>query len=250
MKRLGYLLLGATWVAAAWACSSSDSSSGGSSGAAAQDGGGGEASSDAGTSGTQCSKQREKLLNPIPKVSTGEVMVVSQTGSTKVLYVDASAGGTAGAATRPRTYVNLERGARVDVSDPDSLTSTDWDLALKRTVIYTNGGEGGPGQGAAIQLAKGFSSVTAADLDKATPEKFFDADCVVLPNPIGDPPTTFADWYNYDQATNIPTPRTVTYGVVGGTGKKYKVAIESYSAQKDGGVGSATGIFLVKVEAL
>lgn len=239
------------WVAVAAACSSSDPPAGSSSGGAD---GGSSGSADGGAEGggggTQCSRQRDDLLVPVSKVSTGEVTVLSSSGKTKTLLVDASAGGTSGARTRPRVYVNLERAARVDVSDPDAFTSTDWDLALKRTVIYTNSGDGGSGQGGAVKLVKGFASVTEADLTAAKAEKFFDADCNAVPTPIGDPATTFADWYDYDTATNLPTPRVLTYGVVGGTGKKYKVMIESYSAAKDGGVGTNTGVYLLKVEAL
>lgn len=239
------------WVAVAAACSSSDPPASGSSSGGADGGSSGSADGGAeGGGGTQCSRQRDDLLVPIAKVSTGEVTVLSTSGKTKTILVDASAGGTTGARTRHRLYLNLERAARVDVTDPDAFTNTDWDLALKRTVIYTNSGDGGSGQGGAVKLVKGFASVTDADLSGAKPEKFFDADCNVVPTPIGDPASTFADWYDYDTATNLPTPRVLTYGVVGGTGKKYKVMIESYSSAKDGGAGDVTGIYRLKVEAL
>ena len=62
--------------------------------------------------------------------------------------------------------------------------------------------------------------------------------------------TTFSDWYDYDQVTHIPTPKDVTYVVQGGTGKKYKVAITSYSGAPDGGTGQATAFYILKVDAL
>jgi hypothetical protein len=67
---------------------------------------------------------------------------------------------------------------------------------------------------------------------------------------VGAPNATFADWYDYDQATMIPTPKNVTYVVRGGTGKKYKVGIKAYDGKADGTTGGSTGFFLLQVTAL
>jgi hypothetical protein len=250
MKRILALLAVCT-VGGFAACSSSDPAGTSSSGASGSGSDASTSGGDGGGGGTQCTKQREDLFSPQDAVSSGEVLVIGTSGSAKILYVDASAGGINSAPKRPRTYLDLEKLARVDVTDPAAYTSTDWDLALKRAVIYTNGGDGGPGTGGAILLKKGFDSVTAADLDAAKKEKFFDADCNPLLDQNADPATTFSEWYAYNDQTHVPTPKTgYVYGVVGAKGKKFKVEIQSYSGAKDGGVGAATGAFLLKVQAL
>lgn len=233
-------------------CSSSSTSTP----SAASDAGdtdGGATETDAGTSGSQCTAAREATLKPIDKVSTGAVSLVSESGGAKVLYVDASAGGLPNASKSPAVYVNLETATKVDVTDKTSLASTEWDLSLKRTVIYTNGGDGGPGQGGAAQVAKAFDQVTSADGVKIAQESFFDADCNAKLDEASFLATTFSpDWYTYDEATNGVTPKTgITYVVAGGTGKKYKVAIESYNGKPDGSTTApAGGYFLLRIAPL
>lgn len=204
-----------------------------------------------GGAGTMCTSARNQLLTPVAKVSKGVVSVASTSGATKVLYVDASAGGLNGGATNPRVYVNLETASRVDLTDTAAFTSADWDLALKRTTIYSNSGDAGVGMGGAVQIAKAFAQVTKADASGVKAESFFDDQCTAKTDPIGGPLSPFSDWYDYDQATNIPTPKPdVTYVVRGGTGKLFKVAITSYTGLPDGGMGSTTGFFLLEVAAL
>lgn len=208
--------------------------------------------------GTQCSKARDELLVPISKVATGQVTIISDADGVKKLYIDAIAGGTGSVSKNPHIYVNLETGTKVAVDDPGSYDSTDWDLAFRRPQIWTNSGDAGKGIGGAIDIEKPFASVTAADADKLTlrSEHFFDDACEAQKDPTGAPYTTFSmpdpyGWYDYDQATMIPTARTdVTYIVKGGTGKRYKVGILSYTGTADGGTGTTTGAFLVQVSAL
>jgi hypothetical protein len=232
------------------ACSSSSTTGG----ATASDGGGdtdGAITDAGGGGGTMCTSARTQLLAPLAKTSKGVVSVASTSGATKVLYVDASAGGVNGGATNPRIYVNLDTASRVDLTDTAAFTSADWDLALKRTTIYSNSGDAGIGMGGAAQINKAFAAVTAADASAVKAESFFDDQCMAKTDPIGGPLSAFSDWYDYDQATNIPTPKpNVTYVVRGGTGKLFKVAITSYTGLPDGGMGSSTGYFLLEVAAL
>jgi hypothetical protein len=255
MNRFGLLHLSVTALPAclAFAACSSGTTNTTSGGAPSVDAGTSDAPvTDAPASGTSCSKARDDLLLPIDRVSTGEVTVVSDSNGVKTLYVDASAGGLGGASLKnPRVYIDLEAGKKVDVTDKSAVTSTAWDLALKRSIIFTNGGDAGAGQGGAVQVAKAFGSVTAADETGLQKEKFFDQDCNPQLDPTGAPRTTFADWYDYDQVTNIPTPKpNVSYVVVSGTGKKYKVGIEAYDGAPDGGKGKATGVYVLRVSAL
>jgi hypothetical protein len=237
------------------ACSSSTNTGGT---ATLADGGGstvdGGGATDAPSGGTACTSARDQLLLPIDKVATAEVSVLGDSGGVRTIYVDASVGGPANAAKSPRVYVNLATGTRVDVTDKTAPQSTAWDLALKRSVLFTNSGDAGVGQGGAVQLASTFASVTAAAANAASVQKevFFDADCNPQLDPTGAPSTTFSDWYNYDQATNIPTPKDVTYIVQGGTGLKYKVGIKAYDGLPDGGTrnNTSTGFYVLQVSAL
>ncbi len=251
MKRSSLLVL---VVPAAWAFACSSSSSG--SGVGSSGGGGDDAGADAPTgAGTQCTAAFNANILPISKVSTATVSTVGASGGATELYVDASAGGINLASKNPRVYVNLETGTRVDIDDVTAFkSSTDWDLALRRDLVWTNSGDAGIGIGGAIQIAKTFANVTAADADAATlaPERFFDDQCNALKGPNDETLTTFSDWYNYNQATHDVTPKDVTYVVRGGTGKRYKVALLSYIGLPDGGMGSttSTGYFLLKVAPL
>lgn len=247
MNRFSFVLLGL----AVAACSSSSTSTPAGP-APTPEAGVPEAGTDAPPGGTQCTSAREQLLLPIDKVSIGAVSIISDVGGKKTIYVDAAAGGLPNAAKSPRVYVDLGSGTRVAVTDKSAVTSKDWDLALKRAVIFTNSGDAGIGIGGGLQLAKPFASVTAADVTAGatTKESFFDADCNAKLAPDGAPATTFSDWYDYDQATNIPSPKTnVTYVVRGGTGRQYKVGIKAYDALPDGGSRSnmSTGFYLLEV---
>jgi hypothetical protein len=204
------------------------------------------------TVGTQCSTARDQLLLPIDKTSAGAVTILSDAGGTKTIYIDASAGGFQTAAKNPRTYIDLSTGTRVAVTDKSASTSTAWDLSLKRYVIFTNSGDVGPGQGGAKQIPKPFASVTDAEVAAAATaaESMFDADCNAKTDRTQAPLTTFSDWYDYDDATMIPSPKAgVTYAVRGGTGKLFKVAIKAYDALPDGGTRNnvSTGFFVLEV---
>src|SRR5690606_5345610 len=97
---------------------------------------------------------------PIAMVSAGEV-VTAVDGAVTTASVDASAGGMASAADNPYIYVDLESGAKADINDVESFSSTDWDIALKRSSVRANGGDSGPGDVAV-------SMVEAASLDEVT----------------------------------------------------------------------------------
>jgi hypothetical protein len=202
--------------------------------------------------GASCTAAAEQLLKPIDAVSTGEVTVLSESAGIKTLFVDAAAGGTAGAATNPRLYLNLETASKVAVTDKTAAASTEWDLAIKRPILFTNGGDGGSGQGGAALIAKDFDAVTTADTSGKTfaPESFFEADCTPKLDATGAVKTSFDGWYDYQTATNVLTPHAGTWLVKGATGKLYKVQILSYYATPDGGLGQSGGRYTLKVGAL
>lgn len=207
---------------------------------------------DAANDVASCTAAKAALLKPIDAVSTGEVAILSDTGGVKTLFVDASAGGSAQAASNPRVYVDLTTGKRVDVTDLTAATSTAWDLALKRPILFTNGGDGGPGLGGAVLVAKSFDEVVAADANGKSfaGESFFESGCTPKLDSSGAVLTSFAGWYDYDQQTNALSPHAGTWIVKGASGKPFKLAITTYYATADGGVGQAGGKFVLKVGAL
>ncbi len=229
------------------ACSSSSSGS-----SAAQDSGADAAPIDGASNdaASSCSAAIAQTLKPIDTVSKGAVTIVSDAGGVRVLSIDATAGGPNAFANSPYVYVNLETGTRVDVTDKTSRASTAWDLALKRYVIYTNGGDGGQGNGGATHVATAFGAVTSADAKDFATESFFDADCNARNDAIGGLRTTFSDWYGYDSQTNRLAPAALTYVVQGATGKHYKVALLDYYGLGDGGTGGASGAIVLRVAPL
>lgn len=206
--------------------------------------------SDAG-GGTQCTTARDQLLVPVAKTATAEVKVVSEAGGVTTIYVDGSAGGFDQARRNPRVYITLA-GTRVDVTDKDAPNSTEWDLALKRQVIFTNSGDAGVGKGGGGIVNKDFDAITAADADKAKPEAFFDADCNAQKDEISDPQTSFTGWYDYDQTTMKASAKSgVAFVVKSAAGELYKVGIISYTGKPDGSTDApSTGFFLLKVAKL
>ena len=210
-------------------------------------------SSGTGGAAPMCTAARDQALGPVDSVSTGDVKELSASGTTRKIFVDASAGGVMGAATNPWVYLNLKTGTKVAITDPASFTSNAWDLALKRPLLRTNDGDGGPGKGGAGLLdGKLFDAVTAADAAGAAiaTEAWFDEACNLKTDPTGAIATTFNGWYDYDQATNKLAPHVGTFIVRGGDGALYKVAILAYYANPDGTPGMAGGRYVLQIGAL
>jgi hypothetical protein len=240
------LVLGAVLLCVT-GCGSDDSGSSANAGApnsgAAGQGGDGASS---------CSAARAQLLGAVDSVSTSDVSVLSTSDGIVTLYVGATAGGTAAAAMNPWIFVSLEDSSKVEVTDLSSLRSTAWDLALKRSILYTNGGDGGPGEGDAVLIDKEFEEVTADDAAevKFYREKFFDAECNPLVDLTGAAATSFSAWYAYDAETHALSPQPGTWLMHGATGKLFKLRIETYYGTPDGGTGMTGGGYVLEVGAL
>lgn len=214
---------------------------------------GGSAAGGASGSNAGCATELESLLKPIDATSTGEVVELSKDATSTTLFVDASAGGTMMASTNPRLYLSLATGKRVAVTDKTAAASKEWDLALKRPVLFTNGGQGGPGQGAAAFLAaKSFDAVTSADAAGTafTSEDFLSVDCIPNLDLMGAVLTSFSGWYDYDPSTNGLAPQPGVWLVKGADAKLYKVEILGYYANPDGTTGMAGGRYKLRVGAL
>jgi hypothetical protein len=199
-----------------------------------------------------CSAARAQQLGALATISTSTVQLLSDTAGVKTLYVDATAGGQEGVTTHPWIFIALSAAAKAAVNDVTSLQSLAWDLAFKRAQIYTNGGEGGPGKGASAFVDKDFANVTSADVASADffSEKFFDDECNPIVDITGASTTSFSTWYNYDQVNHVLSPVPGTWLVKGATGKLFKLHFKSYYATPSGGTGSASGAYLLEIEAL
>lgn len=206
---------------------------------------------DAGEQRAECTSARKSLLNPVAKASTGEVKVVSNENGVMTIYVDATAGGIDKARSNPRTYIKLD-GTRVDITDEEAFTSSDWDLALKRVDLYTNGGDSGPGQGAGRLVRKDFAAVTAADAEGIAQERFFSGDCEPNLDEATFVVTSFTGWYDYTESNNIPRAKKgIAFVVKAADGTLHKVGILSNSGNPDGTTTSlATGRYLLQVSKL
>lgn len=180
------------------------------------------------------------------KKTTGAVTITADAGVFTVV-LDASAGGFNQSRNNPFVYLDLDNGgAKVDITDIESLTNTDWELAFKRTAIRTNSEHSGPG---AVKTSKEFETTfeavtTAPDLTDPTAWKTdttVDEMCRVLTDPIGTPQTAFnylnlfnasgsRSWYQYVDGQVAPTPGDI-YLVKSATSNTiYKLEIQSWRA--------------------
>jgi hypothetical protein len=195
------------------------------------------------------------VLGPVDAASMGDVTVLSDDAGVKTLYIDASAGGPMEQENNPWIYVSFAKAARVDLTDPAADASTEWDLALKRPVLRTNSGDGGPGEGGlAFLKEKTFDEVTDADAREASlsVEQWFDVMCVAKKDAGGYLATTFDGWYDYGgQETHAVTPHPGVFILRAGEGGAlYKLEILTYYANPDGTDGMAGGRFLVRYKAI
>jgi heme-binding HmuY-like protein len=165
---------------------------------------------------------------PIAEVTTGAVSVTT-TGGVTSGTIDATAGGLSGSADNPYVYVDLVAGTRVDIDDVAALTSDAWDIALKRSSLRVNSGDSGPG-GRELAVVQGASLdvVTAAPTSGYATDDFADADCELQTIPGGEPLSAFGEWYDYDPATHVVTPKEEVYVVKRSDGATLAIRFATY----------------------
>jgi hypothetical protein len=125
-------------------------------------------------------------------------------------------------------HVDVERGV-LAVADP--AMSSEWDLAVSRTRVRTNGGTSGGGVGGALLAPDGatYDSVTSAPADG------YVADAMIpIPGPPGSGEYSgnpvLADWFNYDATTHAVSSKQLTYLVRTATGSYAKLQVASYAS--------------------
>jgi len=206
-----------------------------------------------------CNTVRAELLGPIDAISTGSVEDISAPGATSItLQVDASAGGYMAAANNPYIYVTLAGKSRTEVTDLSADASLDWDIALKRDNLRSNGGDSGPGAAeVAILDGADFDAVTSAAVSTAA----FDADsfvnaatCEPITDAIGKPLTRFDGWYEYDGATMKLSPANRVYLIRDAhAATVYKLQIVGYYVDVSNGMGgtvSKSAVYTLRYAAL
>jgi hypothetical protein len=167
-------------------------------------------------------------FRPIAEVSAG-LVDVTLSGGIWSGTIDATAGGTGQSADNPYIYVDLRSGAKVAVDDIQASTSQDWDIALKRYSLRSNGGDSGEGM-------RSISVVTEASLDLVTEapaagyvvDNFVDDSCTYIPLMIGEPSSAFGQWYDYDDATHVVTPKAEVYVIERGDGTHTAFRVVDY----------------------
>jgi hypothetical protein len=165
---------------------------------------------------------------PIASVSTGALDTSPGEGATDAV-IDATAGGLINAADNPFLYIDLEQGTKVAIDDVEALDSDAWDIAFKRPNIRVNSGDSGTGDVAVAVVAGSLADVTEAPADGEFETDDWSSDsCTLLTLADGTPATAFGEWYDYDDATHILTPKAEVHVVRTRSGDLVKLAIETY----------------------
>ncbi len=165
---------------------------------------------------------------PIPLVSEG-LLSITVNNNISAGSIDATAGGIANSADRPYIYIDLRNGTKVAITDLAARSSTEWDIAVKRSSVRSNSGDSGAGnRKVAVVAATDLTTVTTGPASGYTTDDFTSADCMFEGIPGGEPSSVFAEWYNYDQATNQLAPKPEVYVVERSDGSRTAFRIVTY----------------------
>jgi HmuY protein len=168
---------------------------------------------------------------PIAKVSAGKVTVTP--GEVTEAVIDATAGNAT--AENPYVYIDLEKGAKVEIDDVAALDSGDWDIAFKRSSIRINGGDSGTGEVAAAIVQGTLEEVTEAPAEEEfVADDWVSDECEYLtpPKSAGEPASAIGLWYDYDFKTHTLSPKPEVYVVRTRSGEFTKLAIVSFYADE------------------
>lgn len=123
-------------------------------------------------------------------------------------------------------FLNLDSLSPVTVDDAQG--SMEWDLALRRTLIRTNGGASGPGFAGGLELPDAdFEGVESA------PTVGFETDVMLpVPGPGGQTAPAnevLSSWFDYDPATRTVSVRPTLFVVRDAQGNKHKVQVDDWN---------------------
>ncbi|MEM1348503.1 MAG: HmuY family protein [Myxococcota bacterium] len=183
------------------------------------------------------------------KTSEGTI-TVTEDGGVWSATMDASAGGLMMSSSNAFLYLDLDEKQKVDVTDMSAVTQeTSWELAFKRTSIFINGGDHGPG---GVEIARltgvNFDGVTSADIpaeEAFVTEESVDDACQVLAPPSGfgtvrtvfeqlNADTNSGSWFSYGVgmgAGGVTTIEAHVYIIRGTDAQKtYKFSFDSWTS--------------------
>lgn len=120
---------------------------------------------------------------------------------------------------------------KVEITDEQSLTSMDWDIAFRRYVIRINSGNSGPSCVMAARLKEGtvYEDLTAAPMDaNYLADEYFSASCELIPDGSGlpgSPATVMSGFWKYAMCVQMSDN---VYVLQKADGTKVKITITDY----------------------
>ncbi len=199
--------------------------------------------------GDGCDEIAELALAwPLNDAVSGGSFSATEADGVWTATVDASAGGFMGAARNPFLYIDLDTGAKVEVTDlVAGRTDATWDIAVRRTATFINGGDSGPGNVEITRLTgTTFEDVSAASIGPGTvfvTEDGVDVNCQVIPSPTGfgsvlsvfeqiNTNTSSGSWFDYGVGgagvSTYPDHVYILRGTDGG--KTYKFSFDAWES--------------------
>lgn len=171
---------------------------------------------------------------PINSVSVGTLSNINASA----MYIDGSAGGIQNSPDNPYLYIRFGTSGpeKVEVTDTEAPSQTTWDLAVKRMVWKSNGGDSGIG---GVRI----SSVSATNLTEVTAlpssadflvDDWITESCEYNGGLIEEPNTAVGTWYNYE--TGQLSPSNTVYIVERPDNTRFKFMLADYYYN---GLGSA-----------
>jgi hypothetical protein len=191
------------------------------------------------------------------KVSAGAVTNTAD-GDEWVSAVDATAGGMNASTANPWTYVRFSTNGlvKVEIDDDTALSSTEWDVAMKRFNIRLNSGVSGPGCTLGMEVRTTVGSTAALpSSEELLAEAFYTEDCTLVEDDSGlpgAPASVMAGWWLY--AGCVATTGKV-FGIRGSE-LDVAVTVESYyesgqdACNAGGAPGSGSGNLKLRWRAL
>lgn len=136
-------------------------------------------------------------------VNDGAVTVMEESGIASA-SIDAASGGVAMASEESFVYLDLDAGAKLQLTDVQAYENEEWDIGFRRTKIRLNGADSGPGAWQAASTGSDWEGATnppGADAEWFR-DDFVDEHCEVTTGPRGKVEFGFAQWYDYDSLSH------------------------------------------------
>jgi hypothetical protein len=181
-----------------------------------------------------CIDQSISMLDLFDTVSPDSITEMGTTAGEFLTHVDAQGGGFM--PNQSFVYARFTDAGltKVEVSDEDAFTSTDWDIAFRRYIVRLNSGVSGPSCVTAARTAPAttFEDVTTppAGLSYRT-EIYLGDTCELMPDGSGlpgSPATALSSYWSYPGCVSMTHN---VYVIALASGRHVKFEVESYYAE-------------------